>query len=912
MSTSSNSSLSSTQPDEYPYPVTQNVANFVSLCLSSTNFLLWKTQMLNILESYDLQGFISGETKPPPQFIGDTESNPQPNPAFVKWRKSDRLVKGWLTATLSEEVLGIVVGLNTSVEVWNALVHAFAQVSSDRSLALKQRLTFMTRGTDTLTAYLRRFKAVCDDLAAIGKPVPDNKKSWWLLNGLGKEYAMFTTTMLRPPVPPYAEVVTLLESYAERHSLDAQPAQSMVFYGQRTNKNRRNNGGQISFNSKGRGFAQSHHTAPKNSNNPRPRNQPIANKDEFPVCQICNKRNHTALKCFNRFNHFFTPDNIPQALAALKIADNQDSDWFPDTGATDHITDNPGNLDSLTPYHGSDGVMVGNGHTLPITHIGQAIVGIGTSSIKLNDVLLVPDIKKNLLSVSKLTTDFPFTFEFNGLGFVIKDMTTNQIVAKGRKRDGLYALDGGGLHGDPKVFFSSRFRRVDNDCWHHRLGHPHQRVIDHLNSSNLISFSSKCKSSKICTSCQMGKSCRLPFLPVENEIKVPFYKIHCDLWGPTPVKSKEHFRFYAIFVDDYTHFTWFFPLRKKSELFACFDQFYKYVKCQFDAKICVFQSDEGGEFADRGFIQLLANLGIHHQFACPKTPEQNGKAEQKHRNITELGLTMMFHARLPPRFWVDCFSTAVFLINRLTSQHLGMNSPFFQLYGKHPDYSTFRVLGSKCFPYLGEYRTNKLQPKSLPCVFIGYSIKHKGYKCLYPPTGRVYISRHVVFDEAVLPYTEPTRLYDNDSVEGELCTFSDWEVNTSNADSTSPTKSSTLPISALAPPTTTGPSIFDSIMDTNPIVPMSSTPDTSQCALATQSLESHNESSLDQACQSNVPQVSNMPPAPTSSNNHTMITRSKTGITRPNPKYLDFHVARVPHEFPPEPQSIKAAKRHPG
>ena len=104
MSSSSNSS----QVDEYPYPVTQNVANFVSLRLSSTNFLLWKTQMLNILESYDLQGFITSETKPPSQFIMDAESNPHPNLAFVKWRKSDRLVEGWLTATLFEEVLGIV------------------------------------------------------------------------------------------------------------------------------------------------------------------------------------------------------------------------------------------------------------------------------------------------------------------------------------------------------------------------------------------------------------------------------------------------------------------------------------------------------------------------------------------------------------------------------------------------------------------------------------------------------------------------------------------------------------------------------------------------------------------------------------------------------------------------------------
>ena len=54
---------SSIMTEPYPYPVTQNSANFVSLRLSATNFLRWKTQTLNILESYDLQGFITGETK---------------------------------------------------------------------------------------------------------------------------------------------------------------------------------------------------------------------------------------------------------------------------------------------------------------------------------------------------------------------------------------------------------------------------------------------------------------------------------------------------------------------------------------------------------------------------------------------------------------------------------------------------------------------------------------------------------------------------------------------------------------------------------------------------------------------------------------------------------------------------------
>ena len=125
---------------------------------------------------------------------------------------------------------------------------------------------------------------------------------------------------------------------------------------------------------------------------------------------------------------------------STSISSFNHSEWFLDTGASDHITGNPGNLHSLTPYHGSDGVMVGNGHTLLITHIGETTLGIGSSPIHLKDVLLVPDIKKYLLSVSKLTTDYPLIFEFDGHGFVIKDRTTNKTIVKGSKRGGFMPL----------------------------------------------------------------------------------------------------------------------------------------------------------------------------------------------------------------------------------------------------------------------------------------------------------------------------------------------------------------------------------------------------------------------------------------------------------------------------------------
>jgi hypothetical protein len=60
------------------------------------------------------------------------------------------------------------------------------------------------------------------------------------------------------------------------------------------------------------------------------------------------------------------------------------------------------------------------------------------------------------------------------------------------------------------------------------------------------------------------------------------------------------------------------------------------------------------------------------------------------------------------------------------------------------------------------------------CVSWLYHLTQKGYKCLYPPTRRIYVSRHVVFDEGVLPFTEPAHLYDNAPIQRVICTFSDW------------------------------------------------------------------------------------------------------------------------------------------
>ena len=90
---------------------------------------------------------------------------------------------------------------------------------------------------------------------------------------------------------------------------------------------------------------------------------------------------------------------------------------------------------------------------------------------------------------------------------------------------------------------------------------------------------------------------------------------------------------------------------------------------------------------------------------------------------------MFFLANLHMKFWVDTFLITTYLINRLPSSSLGMNTLYLKLYGKNLDYSSLHTFGCQCFPSLKHQGMNKFSRKNKSCVFIRYSPLHKGYRC---------------------------------------------------------------------------------------------------------------------------------------------------------------------------------------
>lgn len=265
----------------------------------------------------------------------------------------------------------------------------------------------------------------------------------------------------------------------------------------------------------------------------------------------------------------------------------------------------------------------------------------------------------------------------------------------------------------------------------------------------------------MCDACRLGKSTRLPFLSSEFVSNKCLERIHCDLWGPSPVIPTQGFRYYVIFIDNHSRYTWFYPLRLKSDFFSVFHGFQEMVETQFGSKIRSFQCDGGGEFTSKAFVSHLSSCGIRQLLSCP---QQNGLAERKHISITELGLTLMFQSKVPQSLWVEAFFTANYLTNLLPSSVLQDNvSPYEVLMKQSPTYTALRVFGCKCFPHFNPYAHNKLDPKSLLCVFLGYNDKYKGYRCYHPPTKTVNISRHILFDEQLFPYDYVYRQFQSSS-----------------------------------------------------------------------------------------------------------------------------------------------------
>jgi hypothetical protein len=291
------------------------------------------------------------------------------------------------------------------------------------------------------------------------------------------------------------------------------------------------------------------------------------------------------------------------------------------------------NLHSDT-YTSSDQLHIGNGQGLLINHTGSSQLTYPNATFLLKNLLHVPHIKKNLLSVSQFTRDNHVYFEFHPTYFCIKDQLTSHILLHGLSKDGLYTFPNSPP--PPRLAFVGELAPLD--CWHCRLGHPSLCIVNQVVCAHHFVVV-KNKTSGICPACRMGKSHELPFPFSPSVSQFPLELVFTDVWGPSPFYSINRNRYYVCFIDDFSKFIWLFPLATKSSVASTFLQFQTHVEKLFDRKIKSIQSDWGGEF--RSLNPILSRQGISHRISCPHTHQQQGSIECKHRHIVEIGLSLL-------------------------------------------------------------------------------------------------------------------------------------------------------------------------------------------------------------------------------------------------------------------------------
>ena len=430
------------------------------------------------------------------------------------------------------------------------------------------------------------------------------------------------------------------------------------------------------------------------------------------------------------------------SINCATASNGRDKNWLLDSSASHNITGDLSNLSIHSEYDGTDEVILGDGSGLAVSHIGSLALHSPHRNFTLRDTLCVPNLCKNLISVHHLTKQNNVFVEFHPFYFLVKDKISRAILLKGACNNGIYTF--------PESIVASKkvanvHERTSIDGWHKRLGNPSIKIVHHLVKNFSLPISLTKTLSSLCHSCSINKAHQHPFRVNSLQSHEPLELIYTDVWGPASYTGIDESRYYLIFVDHYIKYIWFYPMVTKSGVSKIFPHFKRFVETRFQKSIKTLYSDNGGKFiALKSYILLH---GITHYTTAPHTPQQNGVSERHHRHLVETGLTLLHDAHLDFSYWPYAFQIASYLINRQPTPLLQEKSPFEVLFGQTSNYLKLKKFGCICYPLTRPYNSNKMQPKSKACLFLGYSPTQNAYKCLEPQTKKFHFSRHVLFDE---------------------------------------------------------------------------------------------------------------------------------------------------------------------
>nr|GEX49023.1 hypothetical protein [Tanacetum cinerariifolium] len=253
---------------------------------------------------------------------------------------------------------------------------------------------------------------------------------------------------------------------------------------------------------------------------------------------------------------------------------------------------------------------------------------------------------------------------------------------------------------------------VDSGCSHHMTGDRTKfKGIDEAFKSQVrIGDNKKLRIEG--QGCMVGKQAKQSFSTGNSKRAEGVLElIHADLCGPMRTESLARNKYFMLLTDDFSRMSWVYFLKYKSESFDCFKKFKALVENQ-----------------------------------TPYTPEQNGVAKRKNRNVVEMTRCMLKQKGMPDSFWAEGVATSVYILNISPTKAVWDQTPYEACYGNKPSVSHLRVFGCICYVLIAGER-HKLAGKSQNHVFIGYCTQSKAYRLYEPISKKINIIRNMAFDE---------------------------------------------------------------------------------------------------------------------------------------------------------------------
>jgi len=250
-------------------------------------------------------------------------------------------------------------------------------------------------------------------------------------------------------------------------------------------------------------------------------------------------------------------------------------------------------------------------------------------NIKLTDVLHVPKLNANLLSISRIIQKGR-SVTFDNRGCRIRD-AEKKFVATATLTNGTYKLN----RSSAEVTLASTVNMSNQ--WHKKLGHLHSKAMNVLKRglATGIKFNREIDSS--CITCLEDKQTRLPFQISNTRTKRILELIHSDLCGPMETPSIGGAKYFFTPIDDYSRRIFIYTLENKNQVSEVFRNFKRLVENQTGRRIRILRTDNGKEYINAKLTNFLRDEEVRHQTTSfPGTKWRSGTIQSDDRRESSM------------------------------------------------------------------------------------------------------------------------------------------------------------------------------------------------------------------------------------------------------------------------------------